>query len=475
MKSISSLTLLTLFFFSCLTAHGASQPAQIISLSQKLFSEVSVSSEFNRLTSKALQEGSVQVIVALAENLPLENNLQSRSSFETQSKLIEKQQNALLSEVAISRIKSIKRFSNLPFLAASVNTYELQRLRASKLVAQVFEDHINFPAFHELSIAKIGADAGWGLGYTGAGQTIAILDNGIDKYHPLLLNKVIGEACFSTRDSAKKITPQCRKGRTVAHGPGSATVKCKYLDFACTHGTFLAGLAAGNSLAAGFAGSGVAPQATILAVKINSLISNNKLCAPAVRCHVFFDSDLLRGLDFVYRMRRYLTISSVNISLAGNANRKQCSIHPIKRIVAKLRGANIATIAASGNDGYGFRLSFPACIPGIISVGSTNAYDAVSSFSNSAGYLSLLAPGENIGLPMPGVVPEGYEVVGSGTSMSAAFVSGTWAVLKQHKPTATVNEILSVLMGTGMPVYNPRNGTVKSRIQVNQAHAALIP
>jgi subtilisin family serine protease len=223
-------------------------------------------------------------------------------------------------------------------------------------------------------------------------------------------------------------------------------------------------------LAPGFAGSGVAPQAGIIAIKADSMIENKKNCAPATRCSVFYDSDILRGLDFVYRKRNAFNIASINASLGGNATRRECRRSPIQRAVARLRVANIATVVASGNDGNPNRLSSPACIPGVISVGSTDAFDLVSSFSNNSPGLSLLAPGEDIGVAIPGVAPAGFEVVSSGTSLSAAFVSGAWATLKAQRPFASVDEILAALIGTGVPSSDPKNsGLIKPRIQVNEA------
>jgi subtilisin len=482
MKLLSYITLLITLMFCNYPVLGWTS-SQDGSTSRQQFSDNESLATFNALANKAHHEGYVQVLVALKETFNGEGLSKNQIQEYAQQKSIEDQQNALLVEVPVR-----KRYSHLPFMALSANETELQRLRASPLVAEIFEDHANFPLFHEFSIAKIGADAGWGLGYTGAGQTIAIFDNGIDKYHPLLLNKVVFEACFSTRNPDRKITPLCRKGRTVGKGINSATVRCGFLDFACVHGTFVAGLAAGNSLTPDYVGSGAAPQASILAVKVVSLIKNRAVCAPATQCQVFFDSDMLRGLNLIYSLRRKLNISSVNLSFGANVTSRYCKTTPIRRMVAKLRAANIATIAASGNDGSGNSLTSPGCIPGVISVGATNIFDAIWPYSNSAPSLSLLAPGDDgglnpidgtfsrrISLPMPGVVPPGYELGAVGTSLSSAFVSGAWAALKSHKPSATVNEILAALVNSGVPIYDPRNGLVRSRIQVNQAHAALGP
>ena len=44
----------------------------------------------------------------------------------------------------------------------------------------------------------IGASAAWADSLSSAGQTVAILDSGVDGSHPFLSGKVVSEACFST-------------------------------------------------------------------------------------------------------------------------------------------------------------------------------------------------------------------------------------------------------------------------------------
>jgi hypothetical protein len=103
-------------------------------------------------------------------------------------------------------------------------------------------------------------------------------------------------------------------------------------------------------------------------------------------------------------------------------------------------------------------------------VGSTTKSDVVSSFSNSASFLSLLAPGESITSSVPG----GAFAVESGTSAAAPHVAGAWAILKQAKPAATVSQILTALTSTGVPITDPKNGLTKPRIRVNLALQNLV-
>jgi subtilisin family serine protease len=147
----------------------------------------------------------------------------------------------------------------------------------------------------------------------------------------------------------------------------------------------------------------------------------------------------------------------------------------MKAVIVNLRSRGIATIIASGNEGNTDGLSFPACISSAISVGSTGSSgpgvvrDAVSDFSNSSPSLHLLAPGDLINSSIPG----GGFMGKPGTSMAAPHVAGAWAILKSKSPTASVDQILSALTSTGIPITDNRNGIVKPRIQVDAAINAL--
>ena len=50
--------------------------------------------------------------------------------------------------------------------------------------------------------------------------------------------------------------------------------------------------------------------------------------------------------------------------------------------------------------------------------------------------------------------------------MATPHVAGAWALLKAAKPTATVDELLNALQSRGIPITDPRNGLVKSLIQI---------
>ena len=132
-------------------------------------------------------------------------------------------------------------------------------------------------------------------------------------------------------------------------------------------------------------------------------------------------------------------------------------------------------------------MSAPGCISSAVSVGATwdtagsknnncagnslgnSSVDQITCYSNSASFLSLLAPGSIINSSVPGGAFANFQ----GTSMATPHVTGAWAVLKQKHENLTVTEALNALTSTGLLVTDPRNGIVKPRIRIDVALSAI--
>ena len=99
--------------------------------------------------------------------------------------------------------------------------------------------------------------------------------------------------------------------------------------------------------------------------------------------------------------------------------------------------------------------------------GATDKSDVVAWFTNAAPFMSLWAPGVSITSSVPG---GGYQAF-NGTSMATPHVAGTWAILKQAVPNASVDLILERLQLTGLPITDTRPGVpvTQSRIKVFDA------
>ncbi len=460
-----SMQLLILSFFLSLSLAARSVYAQLIP---------------QTLMQKAQSEGEVRVIVRLAVSDTPGTWVNSDILQGLRRADITRAQNSVRAGLLNVRHQVRRQFEDFPFIALQVGADGLRTLELLRGVVEVVEDQLNAPFLAE-SVPLVQADQVWpggsaGLALDGGGTVVAVLDTGVDKTHPFLGGKVVEEACFSTNDVNSSATSVCPGSAESSFIEGSG-MPCE--SFGCDHGTHVAGIAGGNGQDGAVAPfSGVAKGAKIMAVQIFTMISNSLTCSSfslPSPCALAFTSDIMAGLQRVFNRRAALNFAAVNMSLGGGRFDSNCDVDPLKPIIDSLRSADIATVIAAGNDGFTNALSSPACISSAVSVGSTEdgslgtTADEVSSFSNSASFLSLLAPGQWIDSSIPG----GGFANFAGTSMATPHVAGAFAILKQATPTATVDQLLSALQDAGLPVTDARNSITKPRIRILDALSEL--
>ncbi|MGH3086348.1 MAG: S8 family serine peptidase, partial [Rubrobacteraceae bacterium] len=293
-----------------------------------------------------------------------------------------------------------------------------------------------------------------------AGQTIAVLDTGVDGTHPFLAGKVVEEACYSDGED-------CPNGEDTQTGTGAAA-PCMYAPGGCDHGTHVAGIAAGEDAGMGF--SGVARGADIMAIQVFSQRTGSD-CededgnADEDPCTRTFTSDQMAALERVYAVRNEHDIAAVNMSLGSGEHTEACdSEFPgLRAIMNNLYSVGIATVVASGNDGHKNAVAAPACLSTSVAVGSTTDDDDVSDFSNSGEPLSFLAPGSSVVSAVPG---GGYDSK-SGTSMAAPHVAGAYAILKEVNPAMSLLDIHRFLLANGTAVTDERTGGSITRMRID--------
>jgi subtilisin len=458
-----------------------SRPSEVDAPPVRQQTEDSTAAKFDKLIEKAAVNGSSRVIVGLRSEFRPEGEL-SAKSLARQRGAIREAQNDLLNELSGHYVAEVKNFDFIPFIAFEADAAALEKMKNSPLVASVQEDVAEPPTLTE-SLALIGASGGASNGFSGSGQTIAVLDTGVDKTHLYFSGgKVVSEACYSTTagtdpnsGSSVSVCPAGAASSTAAN----SGLNCDVAVNGCFHGTHVAGIAAGRYAAGNQYGA--AKDASIIAVQVFSRFNNSANCSGgAAPCVLSYVSDQIKGLERVYALRSTYNIAAVNMSLGGGSNSGFCdgSEAARKAAIDNLRSANIATVISSGNNGFTTSMGAPACISTAVSVGSTgdgsggSTSNAVSSFSNSSSALNLLAPGAVITSAYPGNLLAGA----SGTSMAAPHVAGAWAILKQQNPNATVSDILAALTSTGRIVTDTRsgaNGRMTPRIRLDAASQQL--
>ena len=419
--------------------------------------------QVQKLADQARQRGSARVILEMRRPAAGLAAAQRRAA-------VKSSQDRALRDLAPHGIKRVRKYEQAPFVAAAVSEAALRAAAVHPDVVAVHEDRLHAPLLGD-SGPLVGAPEAWSFGFGGAGQHIAILDTGVDRDHPFLAGKVVHEACFSSTFADDNATTTCPNGQESQIGTGAAE-PCFPQD--CQHGTHVAGIAAGHGPNATpvQAFSGIARDANLIAIQVFSVFSDPLICGFGnTPCALAYTSDLLSALDHVYSLRSTYSIAAVNMSLGGGMHTAACDDDPLKPAIDLLRGAGIATVVSSGNDGFVDALSAPACISSAISVGATTkAPEGVTAFSNRAEMLSLLAPGDSIRSSVPG---GGYTNF-SGTSMAAPHAAGAVAVLKQKRPDASVDQLLVALSSTGAPIPDPFAGP-KPSIRLAQALDAVVP
>src|SRR5262249_20569577 len=114
----------------------------------------------------------------------------------------------------------------------------------------------------------------------------------------------------------------------------------------------------------------------------------------------------------------------INLSFAGDYDPK------IEEALQTARTHGIVLVAAAGNDGPSSRPRYPAADANVIAVTATDQADQLFPAAVRGKHIAVAAPG--VDLMLPGLDGTYRQI--SGTSFSAAEVSGTVALMLEREP-----------------------------------------
>jgi len=190
-------------------------------------------------------------------------------------------------------------------------------------------------------------------------------------------------------------------------------------------------------------GPGAHPHGTAVA----SLIAGHgKLTgsAPAARLLVAraFDNRNSKGNSFtVLKSIDWLAgrgARIINMSFAGAAD------PTVRRLINAAYARGIVLIAAAGNAGPNSPPLYPAAEPKVIAVTATDSGDRLYGAANRGGYIAVAAPGVDVFV----AAPDGGYGIQSGTSFSAAEISGIAALMIQRHPKLTPDQLRAQLVAS---------------------------
>jgi subtilisin family serine protease len=242
----------------------------------------------------------------------------------------------------------------------------------------------------QYALAKLHLPQAHGVA-KGDGVLVAVIDSGVDITHPELAGAIAGT--FDALDTPAK--------------PHS-------------HGTAIAALIAGHARL-----MGSAPAARILAVRAFD---------PAGASAEGTTFSILKGIDWAAAHGARV----INMSFAGPGD------PAIFRSLEAARKKGIVAVAAVGNAGPKSLPLYPAGYPNVIAVTATDSSDKLFDAANRGRYIAVAAPGVQILVAIP---DGGYEV-SSGTSYSAAEVSGIVALMLERRPNLTPDAVRATLLAT---------------------------
>jgi hypothetical protein len=301
----------------------------------------------------------------------------------------------------------------------------------------VWEGYVNQPATQIIHLEETQERFN-----VSGGGIIADIDTGVDPNHPVLRrvllpgydftrNQVGGSEMNDLPGGAPATeTPcvNCTPGRVNQHSIAMVDQHSiamvdgpKYADFG--HGTMVAGVL-----------HLVAPSASIMPLKAFGPDGTGNL------------SDILRAI--YYAAQNNATIVNMSFELPTPSNELTNSISSAQK-------QGIIFVASAGNDGK-MEMVYPAGIPSVMGVASTNPEDQRSSFSNYGDQIVwVAAPGEAIIT----TYPFGSYAAAWGTSFSAPMVSGGvdliegahpgLSQMQAHFAMAQAQALLAFGMGNG--------------------------
>ena len=286
------------------------------------------------------------------------------------------------------------------------------------------------------------ADDMWKAGYTGKGITVALIDTGIADV-PDLSGRVLQVYNDITGTYSSCVNLSGESNCADSYG----------------HGTFIAGVIAGNGASSAGAWKGVAPEANLVSIKIAGRDGSSDV------------SNVLSAIQWVVSFKDRYGIKVLNLSL-GTDGTQSYRTDPLNYAVERAWFSGITVVVSASNRGPGpGTISKPGDDPFVITVGAVDdrgtsglGDDQLPNFSSrgptaadglakpdiaapGAHMISLRSVGSEIDTQFPTYVDGSYRK-GSGTSMSAGVVSGAVALMLQADPSMKPDRAKFALMAT---------------------------
>lgn len=390
---------------------------------------------------------------------------------------IAEQQQQVLDDLTLKQTKNLfgtterefaldEQFTMVNAFAGEVSASGLEELQSHPNVEEIIPNGVK-NIFLADSVPLIQASVAWNISsqaqtIDGTGQTVCLVDTGVDYTHDSLGN------C----DASSFLAGTCSKviaGYDFAYDDNDPMDDYGNGVQVYGHGTHVAGIIASTNPTY----RGVAPGARIAAVKA---------CTSTGSCA---DADVLAGIDWCVQHAAEFNITVISMSLGGGQYSAYCDNSSVEAplYAASINQAvarNISVVVATGNTGSVYSnatagIALPACIKNAIRVSASTKSDQIAGYAfwNVNFPDTLFAPGSSITSLRPGDATITY----FGTSMAAPHVAGAIALLEQfsllqNNSLITPEQVKQLLIATGTSI-DDSVGTGLSLPRINPYHALI--
>ena len=402
---------------------------------------------------------------------------------QSNSKIDKSVQNKLLEE---NKVRVFVKFSNEPGIRTVTNTNSVKESKDKTIdkigkekIRHNFEDYFSAelteseinqladePAVSEIKIVEtknillqdsvniVNSSNTWprklsGFNLTGLGQSVCVIDTGVNYSHPDL------GGCYGNN----VVSSNCKVwgGWDYCADDAACTTQDNDPIDVNGHGTHVSGIVAANGTI-----NGVAPEARLIVIKA------------ANASGTFSDDDLIAAISWCVGNSTTYNISVISMSLGGSLNTGFCNTDSLASSINNAVARNISVVVATGNSASSSQIAAPSCVENSTRVSSTTKADAISSFSNRNNLTLLMAPGTSINATCISSQSSGTGYcTKEGTSMATPHVSGAIAIINEYlkltNQTRTTRQIEVLLNNTGKKITDSSTGLNYSRININSA------
>ncbi|MFM8315962.1 MAG: S8 family peptidase [Deltaproteobacteria bacterium] len=269
-------------------------------------------------------------------------------------------------------------------------------------------------------------------------MTLAIIDSGINYNHPEVAPNLKRKTIEWPSNGVDK-----DENGFIDDIIGWDFVKGSFLPFDRTgHGTFVAAIAAG-AINNGVGASGVCPKCSIMPLRFLNYEGLGDT------------EDAIKGIYYAAKER----VAAINLSFAGEGYDQE-----LFDAINTARKNDVVVVVSSGNDGENIEKSsvYPAKfkLPNQLTVAASTEEDELLESSNwGHTTVHIAAPGDEIIGPWLNEWD-----TNSGTSFSAAVVTGAVGLVRSANPKLTAEQVVKIIKNTAEKVEPQKNKTVTGGI-----------